>query len=105
GGLGGRKARDFLGTGDPIGAREAGRLGLVNRVVPRARLAAETLALARRIALVPPITASLVKESINQTLALMGQEHAFRYHFMVHQFMHGTKTATDALAARRRLGS
>jgi len=30
---------------------------------------------------------------------------AFRYHFMVHQFMHGTKTAMDALAERRRLGS
>ena len=28
-----------------------------------------------------------------------------RIHFMVHQFMHGTKTAMDALAERRRLGS
>jgi len=103
--LGIRKAKEFLWTGDAIDAPEAWRLGLVNRVVPRARLAAETLALARRIALVPPITASLVKESINQTAALMGKEHAFRYHFMVHQFMHGTKTAADALAARQATGS
>ena len=103
--LGARKAKEFLWTGDPIDAREAWRLGLVNRVVPRTRLAAETLALARRVALVPPITASLVKESVNQTFALMGKEHAFRYHFMVHQFMHGTKTAQDALAARRQTGS
>jgi len=103
--IGARKAKEFLWTGDPIDAREAWRLGLVNRVVPRARLAAETLVLARRIALVPPVTASLVKESINQTLALMGKEHALRYHFMVHQFMHGTKTAMDALAERRRMGS
>ncbi len=103
--LGIRKAKEFLWTGDPIDAHEAWRLGLVNRVVPRRRLAAETLALARRIALVPPVTASLVKESINQTAALMGKEHAFRYHFMVHQFMHGTRTAEDALAARRRMGS
>jgi enoyl-CoA hydratase len=103
--LGARKAKEFLWTGDAIDAREAWRLGLVNRVVPRQRLAAETLALARRIALVPPITASLVKESINQTYALMGKEHAFRYHFMVHQFMHGTRTAEEALAARRRAGS
>jgi enoyl-CoA hydratase/carnithine racemase len=103
--IGARKAKEFLWTGDPIEAHEAWRLGLVNRVVPRARLAAETLTLARRIALVPPVTASLVKESINQTLDLMGQRDAWRYHFMVHQFMHGTKTAMDALAARRRLGS
>src|SRR6058998_4277157 len=68
--LGMRKAKEFLWTGEPLDAREAWRLGLVNRVVARRRLAAETLALARRIALVPPITASRVKESINQTAAL-----------------------------------
>jgi enoyl-CoA hydratase len=103
--LGFRKAKEFLWTGDAIDAREAWRLGLVNRIVPRKRLAAETLALAERIALVPPVTASLVKESLNQAAALMGKEHAWRYHFMVHQFMHGTKTATDALRARKKSGS
>jgi enoyl-CoA hydratase len=103
--LGLRKAKEFLWTGDAIDAREAWRLGLVNRVVPRRRLAAETLALAEQIARIPPVTASLVKESINQTAALMGREHAWRYHFMVHQFMHGTKTATDALRARKKTGS
>jgi enoyl-CoA hydratase len=103
--LGFRKAKEFLWTGDAIDAREAWRLGLVNRVVPRRRLAGETLALAEQIARVPPVTASLVKESINQTAAFMGREHAWRYHFMVHQFMHGTKTATDALRARTKTGS
>ena len=103
--LGFRKAKEFLWTGDAIDAREAWRLGLVNRIAPRKRLAAETLTLAERIALVPPVTASLVKESLNQTAALMGKEHAWRYHFMVHQFMHGTKTATDALRARKKSGS
>jgi enoyl-CoA hydratase len=103
--LGIRKAKEFLWTGDALDAHEAWRLGLVNRVVARKRLAAETLALAERIALVPPVTASLVKESLNQTAALMGKEHAWRYHFMVHQFMHGTKTAADALRARGKTGS
>ena len=103
--LGFRKAKEFLWTGDEIDAREAWRLGLVNRVVARKRLAAETLALAERIALLPPITASLVKESLNQAAALMGKEHSWRYHFMVHQFMHGTKTAADALRARKKSGS
>jgi enoyl-CoA hydratase len=103
--LGLRKAKEFLFTGDEIDAEEAWRLGLVNRVVPRRRLAAETLALAERIARVPPVTASLVKESLNQTAALMGREHSWRHHFMIHQVMHGTQTAADALAARRATGS
>ena len=103
--LGQRQAKEFLFLGDPIDAREAWRLGLVNRVVPRRRLAAATRALARRIAQLPPVTAALVKESINHTFDLMGKAHAFKYHFMLHQFMHGTRTAEQALAARRRSGS
>jgi enoyl-CoA hydratase/carnithine racemase len=45
-----RKALEMLLTGTPIPAREAERIGLVNRVVPPGRLDAETLALARQIA-------------------------------------------------------
>lgn len=103
--LGARKAKEFLFLGEPLDTREAWRLGLVNRVVPRRRLAAETRAIAARIALLPPVTASLVKESINHTLDLMGKRDAFAYHFMLHQFMHGTETAHRALTERRRTGS
>ena len=39
--LGIRKAKEFLLTGDTIDAQEAWRLGLVNRVVPRAELEAQ----------------------------------------------------------------
>ena len=103
--LGQRKAKEFLFLGEPIDAREAWRLGLVNRVVTRRRLAAETRAIARRIALVPPVTAALVKDSINHAFDLMGKTNSFKYHFMLHQVMHGTETARRALAARRRTGS
>ena len=65
--LGIRKAKEFLLTGDTIDAQEAWRLGLVNRVVPRAELAARTRELADRVALVPPVTAQTVKDSINHT--------------------------------------
>lgn len=103
--LGQRRAKEFLFLGDPIDAHEAWRLGLVSRVVPRRRLAATTRALARRIALLPPVTAALVKESINHAFDLMGKGHSFKYHFMLHQFMHGTQTAQQALAARQQTGS
>ena len=65
--LGIRKAKEFLLTGDTIDAQEAWRLGLVNRVVPRAELAAAARELADRIALVPPVTAQTVKDTLNQT--------------------------------------
>lgn len=103
--LGARKAKEFLLTGDRIDAAEAWRLGMVNRVVPPEELDAETLALAQRIAAVPPVTAALVKRSINKTLDLMGKRDSFDFHFMVHQFAHGTATAQEALAERRKLGS
>src|SRR5262249_57142827 len=97
--------KEFLFLGEPIDAREAWRLGLVNRVVTRRRLAAETRAIARRIALLPPVTAALVKDSINHAFDLMGKPNSLKYHFMLHQEMHGTQTARRPLAAPQRTGS
>ena len=103
--LGIRKAKEFLLTGDTIDAQEAWRLGLVNRVVPREELAARTRELAERVALVPPVTAQTVKDTINQTGTLMGKRDALKYHFMAHHWVHNTATALDALAARKEKGS
>jgi enoyl-CoA hydratase len=103
--LGIRKAKEFLWTGEAIDAQEAWRLGLANRVAPRAELMDRTYELARRIALVPPITAQVVKDTVNHTADLMGQADSWKYHFMAHHWVHNTKTATDALAMRRTKGS
>lgn len=103
--LGIRKAKEFLLTGDTIDAQEAWRLGLVNRVVPRAELEARAHELAERVALVPPVTAQTVKDTINQTGTLMGKRDALKYHFMAHHWVHNTATALDALAARKTKGS
>src|SRR5690606_18111633 len=48
--LGLRQAKEMLFTGERITAQQAREFGMVNRVVPRERLAADTLALAERIA-------------------------------------------------------
>lgn len=103
--LGIRKAKEFLWTGDKIDAQEAWRLGLVNRVVPRAELAERTKELAERIALVPPTTAQVVKSSINHVGELQGKQASWKYHFMAHHWMHNTKTALDALEARQQKSS
>ena len=99
--LGIRKAKEFLWTGEKLDAQEAWRLGLVNRVVPRAELAERVAELADRVALVPPATAQVVKDSLNNTATLMGKEQSWKYHFMAHHWMHNTATATTALKARQ----
>jgi enoyl-CoA hydratase len=103
--LGIRKAKEFLFTGDTIDAQEAWRLGLVNRVVPREELETKTRELADRVALVPPVTAQTVKDTINQTADLMGKRDALKYHFMAHHWVHNSATALNALAARQAKGS
>ena len=72
--IGIRKAKEFLFTGDTIDAAEAWRLGLVNRVVPRDELAQRTKELAERVALVPPATARVVKDSPQPHRRAHGQE-------------------------------
>ncbi|MGP0032379.1 MAG: enoyl-CoA hydratase [Acidimicrobiales bacterium] len=103
--LGVRKAKEFLLTGDTIDAQEAWRLGLVNRVVPRDELMTRTRELADRVALVPPVTAQTVKDSLNHTATLMGKRDALKYHFMAHHWVHNTATALGALTARQEKGS
>jgi enoyl-CoA hydratase len=99
--LGIRKAKEFLWTGEKLDAQEAWRLGLVNRVVPATDLAERTMELAERVALVPPTTAQVVKDTINNTATLMGKEESWKYHFMAHHWMHNTSTALGALEARK----
>lgn len=103
--LGMRKAKEFLFTGEAIDAHEAWRLGMVNKVVTPERLDEATREMAQKICLVPPITAQMVKQSINQTFEYMGKSHSWNYHFMAHHFTHSTATAASALAEREKKGS
>jgi enoyl-CoA hydratase len=99
--LGIRKAKEFLWTGDKLDAQEAWRLGLANKVVPRDELMDRTRELAEKVALVPPITAQVVKDSINNVGNLMGKEQSWKYHFIAHHWTHNTATALTALEARK----
>lgn len=82
--IGARKAKEFLWTAEALTAEEAHRLGLVNRVVPSARLEEEVTALALRIAELPPFALRTVKKTINDTLDFMGQGRAWEHHFLLH---------------------
>jgi 2-(1,2-epoxy-1,2-dihydrophenyl)acetyl-CoA isomerase len=62
---GGPKAKELLFTADNFDAAEAFRLGLLNRVVPAESLAAETRALAGRLAAGPLVSYRYMKANVN----------------------------------------
>lgn len=86
--LGARRAKEMLFTGDPVTAADAFRLGMVNRVIPRAELADATVQLARRIATKPALSLRLAKMSVNQAVDAQGFWTAQQAAFNLHQFAH-----------------
>jgi enoyl-CoA hydratase/3-hydroxyacyl-CoA dehydrogenase len=66
--IGKGQACELIFTGDHIGAEEAARIGLVNRVVAPQQLIPEARRLAKRIASRGPIAVRRAKAAINQTL-------------------------------------
>ncbi len=64
------RAKEYLMTGDLIEAREAERIGLVNKVVPPDQLMPTALAYARRLAQGPPWAVRWTKLALNQWLRL-----------------------------------
>jgi enoyl-CoA hydratase len=86
--LGPRKTKELMLTGDSLDVDEAHRLGMVSKVFPRAELEERTLAFARRIAELPTMTALLIKESVNQTVDMMGFHNALNACFTLHELNH-----------------
>jgi enoyl-CoA hydratase len=62
--LGPARASRLLFLGETVDAREALALGLVDRVVARARLMREAIAMARRIAAKPPLAIRAMKQAL-----------------------------------------
>jgi len=59
------RAMELMMSGRMIGAAEALVIGMVDRIVPAADLAAETTALARSIADAPPLAIAAIKRALN----------------------------------------
>jgi enoyl-CoA hydratase len=87
--MGARKAKELLFTGRPMTAAEAEQCGMVNRVVPRADLDGEVMALATQISGVHPFALRQAKRAVNQTLDVQGFHAAVQSVFDIHQTGHG----------------
>jgi enoyl-CoA hydratase len=87
--FGARLAKEVLFTGRPVTAEEALRVGMVNRVVPRAELDSATRELALEIAQKHPFALRMAKRAVNQTLDIQGFTSAVQAVFDIHQLGHG----------------
>jgi len=95
-----RAAKEFLFTGDRVGAARARELGMVNHVVPREELLEETLRLADRIADMPAFGLALAKKAVNQVEDVQGMRAAMDSVFGLHHVAHAhnAEVSKDSLA-------
>lgn len=83
-----RIAKEFLFLGERMASERAYTMGMVNRVIARDQLEAETYAIAARIARQPRMGLALTKQVINRAEDLQGlratMDMAYGYHHVAH---------------------
>lgn len=77
--VGMKQAKEMLMLGERIGAQEALRLGLVNRVVPGDQLMPTAVDMARKMAALPQRTVRMNKLLVNRVYELAGFRQALDY--------------------------
>ncbi len=100
--VGPRAAKAMLFLAERMPAQRAYELGMVTRVIEREQLEEETLAMAERIAALPPFGLALAKRAVNQAEDLMGlsagMDSVFGLHHLAHA--HNAETGSDSLAGQ-----
>ena len=102
--IGQKKTRELLLTGDLIDAAEAERIGLVNRVVPAERLAAEVDALADRLARVDPDVMAPTKLMLNRAMDAAGFAAAVEMGLDLQSFINMSASSREFEGVVRRDG-
>ncbi|KUL34103.1 enoyl-CoA hydratase [Streptomyces sp. NRRL F-4489] len=96
--IGPQRAKELMFFGDAVPAAEAARLGLVNRVVPDAELAATARAWAERLAAGPTRALALTKQLVNASLDA-DRASAFRAEAAAQEINMTTADAQEGLAS------
>lgn len=84
------RAMEMIITGDFIDAREAHRIGLVNKVFPLEKLKEEAMELAKKIASRPPLAVRYAKEAVNRS-----QEGDTASGFALESYLHALSCTTE----------
>src|SRR5436190_9062529 len=109
--IGMRAAMEMMLTGDSISGVEAARLGWANRAYPADELDSAVVAMAERIAMVPPDLVQLNKRVVHRGMEVMGLRTAIRagtelcalgiHQRSMHEFIREMQSGlTDALQHR-----
>ena len=87
--IGAGRALEMMYTGDPLGAEEAARLGLVNRVVAPEELEPVVRSLAERLAAGPRHALGAIKRSVNHAMhSTLEEAIEFEFHLQAVQMRH-----------------
>ena len=93
-----KRAMAMLLLGEMLPAAEAAEHGLVNRVVPRDRLMAEAMSLARKIAEKPPATVAIGKAAFYAQIEMpLAEAYAYASKVMVENMM--ARDAEEGISA------
>jgi len=102
--MGPRKAKEYFFTGDLLSAQEALEWHMVNRVFPKDKLEEETLAYARRVAMVPLDLLTLHKAAVNRHLEVQGFRALEQSAADLDCIAHQTETVKSWMKASRERG-
>lgn len=83
-----RIAKEFLFTGNKMGAERAYQMGMVNQISSRETLRDDVAVLAQKIAAMPRLGLALTKQAINNVEDLQGKRSAMEAAFAWHHFTH-----------------
>ena len=83
-----RIAKEFLFTGNKMGAERALQMGMVNQISSREALLDDVTALAEKIAGMPRMGLALTKQAINHVEDLQGKRAGMEAAFAWHHFSH-----------------
>ena len=83
-----RIAKEFLFTGNKMGAERAYQMGMVNQISTRDTLLDDVTVLANKIAAMPRLGLALTKQAINNVEDLQGKRQGMEAAFAWHHFAH-----------------
>jgi enoyl-CoA hydratase len=92
------RAKEMIFTGDILDAREAERIGLLNKVFPVKELMEKTMEIAKKIATKGPLALKLAKMAMNMGMEI-GLTDGLGYERLARILVHGSEDRLEGMRA------